>query len=67
MRKMQYLFTSLALMTLLSCTRAPKDRTVPFEGIDNGRELGGLGAYLEKALGFSADEQERMKKRYLKR
>lgn len=31
------------------------------------QQYGSLGAYLEKALGFSADEQERMKKRYLKR
>ncbi|MBQ9660347.1 MAG: tyrosine-protein phosphatase [Bacteroidales bacterium] len=27
---------------LTACTSTPKDRTLPFEGIENGRELGGL-------------------------
>ena len=27
---------------LVSCSQAPKDRTIPFEKIENGRELGGL-------------------------
>ena len=43
------------------------------DGIENARELGGLvmqdgslPAYLEKALGFTAGEQERMKQKYLR-
>ena len=32
----------IALMLLSSCTNTPKDRTIPFEGIENARELGGL-------------------------
>ena len=30
------------LMMISSCTTNPKDRTIPFEGIENARELGGL-------------------------
>ena len=29
-------------MLLSSCTHTPKDRTIPFEGIENAREMGGL-------------------------
>jgi protein-tyrosine phosphatase len=32
----------LLLAMLSSCNHAPKDRILPFEGIENGRELGGL-------------------------
>lgn len=32
----------LFLMMICSCTPTPKDRTIPFEGIENARELGGL-------------------------
>ena len=36
------LFSSLLLLMISSCNQSPKDRTIPFEGIENGRELGGL-------------------------
>ena len=85
-------------MMLSACSTPLKDRTIPFEKIENAREKGGgepelafvramvgvsvenfeqtldlidaqygsLTAYLEKALGFSAAEQEKMKQKYLK-
>ena len=33
---------NLFLLMISSCTPSPKDRTIPFEGIENARELGGL-------------------------
>lgn len=30
------------LMLISSCNHSPKDRTIPFDGIENARELGGL-------------------------
>ena len=32
----------LLLIMISSCTHSPQDRTIPFEGIENARELGGL-------------------------
>ena len=32
----------LIIAMLSSCHHTPKDRIIPFEGIENGRELGGL-------------------------
>ena len=32
----------LLVVVLTSCHHTPKDRIIPFEGIENGRELGGL-------------------------
>ena len=36
--KLLFLFVAM----LSSCHHTPKDRIIPFEGIENGRELGGL-------------------------
>ena len=33
---------NLFLLMFSSCTPSPKDRTIPFEGIENARELGGM-------------------------
>ena len=33
---------NLLLLMITACTPSPKDRTIPFEGIENARELGGL-------------------------
>lgn len=32
----------IPILLLSACSSAPKDRTIPFEGIENARELGGL-------------------------
>ena len=32
----------LLLIMISACTHSPQDRTIPFEGIENARELGGL-------------------------
>ena len=37
-----YLKLFFLLMMISSCTHSPQDRTIPFEGIENARELGGL-------------------------
>lgn len=55
----------IPFLVLSACSTVPKDRTIVFEGIENARELGSLPAYLEKALGFSAAEQEKLKEKYL--
>lgn len=49
-------------MMLSACSTPLKDRTIPFEKIENAREKGGG----EPELGFSAAEQEKMKQKYLK-
>ena len=36
------LISLFILMLLSSCAHTPKDRTIPFEGIENAREMGGL-------------------------
>ena len=33
---------NLFLLMISSCTPSPQDRTIPFEGIENARELGGM-------------------------
>ena len=63
----------IPFLMLSACSPSPKERTLSFGGIENARELGGLvmqdgslPAYLEKALGFTAGEQERMRQKYLR-
>ena len=36
------LYFSLLFLMISSCNQTPKDRTIPFEGIENAREMGGL-------------------------
>ena len=39
----KFFVISFMLTAMISaCNTAPKDRTIPFEGIENARELGGL-------------------------
>ena len=40
--KQALILCNLLLLMISSCTHSPKDRTIPFEGIENARELGGL-------------------------
>ena len=43
MKKKTLIFGNLLLlMMLFSCNTSPQDRTIPFEGIENAREMGGL-------------------------
>ena len=40
--KRTLILITLFFLMITSCTHNPKDRTLPFEGIENARELGGL-------------------------